>query len=135
LQEDAAFGWADAARPRYGSNKDKSGRSGTGGSGGTDLVWLQWTLQYLTDADAVQALRSLSSSLVPGTGVMIVKENRPYGSARHDRFQMDTPKVSGRYDITRTDDHHRLLFDMAGLAVDLTEEGVETNTYALIIKT
>ncbi len=117
-----------------GSNRDKSGRSGAGGSGGNDLVWLQWMMQYLTDVDAVQALRSLSSSLVPGTGFMIVKENRPYGLARRDRFQMDTPKVSGRYDITRTDKHHRLLFDMAGLAVDLTEEGVETNTYALIVK-
>lgn len=101
---------------------------------GTDLVWIQWTLQYLTDADAVVALKSLSRILTKDTGVMIVKENRPYGVARADRFQMDTPGISGRYDITRTDDHHRLLFDMAGLVVDLREEGVETNTYALVVK-
>ena len=96
-----------------------------------DLVWIQWTLQYLTDQDAVQILKNLAARLVQNTGVLVVKENRPYGGARHDRFQMDTPEYSGRYDITRTDNHHRLLFQRAGLWVDRAEEGVETNTYAL----
>lgn len=96
-----------------------------------DLVWLQWTLQYLTDADAVETLQNLATRLILRTGILIVKENRPYGAARQDRFQMDTPGVSGRYDITRSDDHHRLLFQRAGLTVNMTEEGVETNTYAL----
>jgi len=96
-----------------------------------DLVWLQWTLQYLTDADAVETLQNLAARLILRTGILIVKENRPYGAARQDRFQMDTPGVSGRYDITRSDDHHRLLFQRAGLTVNQTEEGVETNTYAL----
>lgn len=42
---------------------------GKGGSAtGVDLVWLQWTLQYLTDADAVAALKSLSRSLTKDTG-------------------------------------------------------------------
>ena len=96
-----------------------------------DLVWLQWTLQYLTDADAVETLQNLAARLILRTGILIVKENRPFGAARQDRFQMDTPGVSGRYDITRSDDHHRLLFQRAGLTVNQTEEGVETNTYAL----
>jgi protein N-terminal methyltransferase len=96
-----------------------------------DLVWLQWTLQYLTDADAVETLQNLASRLILRTGILVVKENRPYGAARQDRFQMDTPGASGRYDITRTDDHHRLLFQRAGLTVNQTEQGVETNTYAL----
>ena len=96
-----------------------------------DLVWLQWTLQYLTDADAVETLQNLAARLILKTGIFLVKENRPYGAARQDRFQMDTPGVSGRYDITRSDDHHRLLFQRAGLTVNQTEEGVETNTYAL----
>ena len=122
LGEDTVSGW--------GTTQTTSGAGGVG----ADLVWLQWTLQYLTDADAVLALRRLSGTLVKYTGVMIVKENRPYGVSRTDRFQMETPGVSGRYDITRTDDHHRLLFDMAGLVVDLREEGVETNTYALVVK-
>ena len=98
-----------------------------------DLVWLQWTLQYLTDQDAVQILKNLAARLVLGTGVLIVKENRPYGGARLDRFQMETPEGSGRYDITRTDNHHRLLFQKAGLWVDRAEEGVETHTYALLV--
>jgi protein N-terminal methyltransferase len=96
-----------------------------------DLVWLQWTLQYLTDSDAVRTLQNLATSLILTTGILIVKENRPYGTARPDRFQMDTPGGSGRYDITRSDDHHRLLFQRAGLTVNHVEEGVETNTYAL----
>jgi len=99
-----------------------------------DVVWLQWTLQYLTDQDAIRTLKSLASSLVIGTGVLIVKENRPYAPARLDRFQMDTPDgPHERYDLTRTDMHHRLLFQKAGLIVDLNEMGVETNTYALVL--
>lgn len=99
-----------------------------------DVVWLQWTLQYLTDQDAIRTLKSLASSLVIGTGVLIVKENRPYAPARLDRFQMDTPDgPHERYDLTRTDMHHRFLFQKAGLIVDLNEMGVETNTYALVL--
>ena len=99
-----------------------------------DVVWLQWTLQYLTDQDAIRTLKSLASTLVIGTGVLIVKENRPYAPARLDRFQMDTPDgPHERYDLTRTDMHHRLLFQKAGLIVDLNEMGVETNTYALVL--
>ena len=37
----------------------------------------------------------------------------------------------GRYDITRPDAHHRLLFDRAGLAVLEMESGVETNFWVL----
>jgi protein N-terminal methyltransferase len=96
-----------------------------------DLIWVQWTLQYLTDLDAENTLRTLAKGLVPTTGSLIVKENRPYGGARTDRFQMETPKCSGRYDIVRTDPQLRLIFHKAGLRVDMTEEGAETNTYAV----
>lgn len=35
-------------------------------------------------------------------------------AAREDRFQLETPSgEEGRYDITRTDAHHRVLFGMA----------------------
>lgn len=101
------------------------------GGQAVDLVWLQWTLQYLTDADAVRTLINIGKVLTGKNGILIVKENRPYGNARSDRFQMETPSLSGRYDITRTDAHHRLLFQRAGLHVDLAEEGEETNTYAV----
>lgn len=97
-----------------------------------DLVWVQWTLQYLTDVDVVKCLKTLVVGLRPVVGVLVVKENRPFGTAREDRFQMDTPDgVSRRYDITRPDAHHRWLFQKAGLVVDFTERGTETNTYAL----
>ena len=98
-----------------------------------DLMWIQWTLQYLTDDDAIDCLRTLAGGLQPDVGVLVVKENRPFGNAREDRFQMDTPGGgNNRYDITRPDVHHRLLFQRAGLRVDFVEKGVETNTYALL---
>jgi AdoMet dependent proline di-methyltransferase len=120
---------------------------GGGGGGGADLIWLQWTLQYLTDQDAVSLLTNLAAGLTTAAGppqhqqqhttttggIMIVKENRPYGQARSDRFQMDTPAGSGRYDITRTDTHHRWLLQQAGLTIVLTEQGDETNTYAVVV--
>jgi protein N-terminal methyltransferase len=97
-----------------------------------DLVWVQWTFQYLTDIDVVDCLKTLALSLRPPVGVIVVKENRPYGTAREDRFQMDVPGgPNERYDITRSDAHHRFLFQMAGLTVQSTERGDETNTYVL----
>ena len=97
-----------------------------------DLMWVQWTLQYLIDVDVVDCLRIISGGLREGSGILIVKENRPL--ARDDRFQMDTPGGENeRYDITRTDEHHRLLFQRAGLTVTSSERGVETNTYCLIL--
>ena len=99
-----------------------------------DLMWVQWTFQYLIDTDVVKCLQVLSSGLQPGSGILIVKENRPYGTQREDRFQMDRPEgVSQRYDITRSDNHHRLLFQLAGLTVVVSDRGNETNTYALTV--
>mmetsp|Transcript_46998 Transcript_46998/g.147238 ORF Transcript_46998/g.147238 Transcript_46998/m.147238 type:complete len:285 (-) Transcript_46998:52-906(-) len=100
-------------------------------SNSADLVWIQWTLQYLTDQDVIKCLESLSKGL-RRHGFLIVKENRPYGHARNDRFQMDTPDgENGRYDITRTDVHHRILFEKAGLTVEDSELGMETCSYCL----
>ncbi|CAB9525803.1 Lys N-methyltransferase 1 [Seminavis robusta] len=101
-----------------------------------DLIWIQWTLQYLTDCDVIECLRILAEGLRPIVGVLVVKENRPFGIQREDRFQMDTPAgENNRYDITRPDAHHRLLFQMAGLTVKSTERGEETNTYELTNET
>lgn len=96
------------------------------------LVWCQWVLQYLTDADAVRALRSLASGLC-AAGIIIVKENRPYRTQYDPRmFQMDTPKgAAGRYDILRPDSHHRLLFMQANLVVVGCEPDGETNFWIL----
>ncbi len=96
-----------------------------------DLVWLQWALQYLTDADAVSALRHLAAALRP-SGLLVLKENRPYGGASERRFQLDTPEGEhGRYDITRPDVHHRHLFSMAHLDVVECERCEETNYWVL----
>jgi AdoMet dependent proline di-methyltransferase len=113
-----------------GAGKSHGGRGRSSGSG-VDLIWLQWTLQYMTDMDAIHTLKTLAAGLVAETGYLVIKENRPFGTARSDRFQLETPSISGRYDITRPDAHHRLLFQKAGLQVDITEQGEETNTYAL----
>lgn len=45
-------------------------------AGEFDLVWVQWTLQYLIDAHVVLTLRRLAAALSP-SGILIVKENRP----------------------------------------------------------
>lgn len=99
----------------------------------TTVIWIQWTLQYLTDDDCVSCLQTLATGLAAG-GFLIVKENRPYGTASSsNKFQMDVPSgASGRYDITRPDAHHRILFQLAGLRVQHSQQNVETNTYALM---
>ena len=100
-----------------------------------DLMWIQWTLQYLTDNDVIDCLRMLALGLQPSVGVFVVKENRPFRNVREAQFQMDTPPAggSGRYDICQMDAHHRLLFQRAGLWVDFVEKGAETKTYALMM--
>jgi hypothetical protein len=116
------------------SKSNNNGNDNSGDAGSVDLMWVQWTLQYLTDVDVVECLKKLAKGLRPLVGVLVVKENRPYGTARPDRFQMDTPtgaSAQGRYDITRSDAHHRLLFHMAGLQVDFSEMGTETSSFAL----
>ncbi len=121
-----------------------------------DLVWLQWCLQYLTDEDAVRALRGLARGVGPN-GVIIVKENRPLrapaaaeaasggdtgggdgggsdggGKAAADEFHVDTPEgPHARYDVTRPDAHHRWLFACAGLGVDHFEVWDETGAWVL----
>lgn len=79
-----------------------------------DLIWLQWCLQYLVDADVVQALRQLANALT-ANGVLILKENRPTQGPACE-FHVDVPEgAHGRYDVTRPDAHHRWLFSCAGL--------------------
>ena len=84
-----------------------------------DLIWCQWVLQYLTDADVIELLRGLGEALRP-LGLFVVKENRPCTAAMAPTvFLLDTPDGEHRrYDITRPGAHHRLLFERAGLIVD-----------------
>ena len=113
--------------------QDMQNWAGNNDGVGANLMWLQWTFQYMIDVDVISSLIVLATGLCPNTGVLVVKENRPYGMAREDRFQMDTPcGENQRYDITRSDAHHRLLFQKAGLTVVFVQKGVETHTYALM---
>lgn len=97
-----------------------------------DLIWAQWVLQYLTDADAARALAALGRSL-SHSGMLVLKENYPYWlPGESDAFAMDVPEGEhGRYDVTRPDAHHKLLFRAARLAVVRAERGKETVTWVL----
>jgi len=100
--------------------------------GSIDLIWIQWVLQYLTDTDAVTTLRNLKMGLTLH-GVLVLKENRPYLKGSNPKmFQCDTPAgENARFDITRSDAHHRELFKRAELEVFEAEQGDETNFWVL----
>ena len=101
-----------------------------------DVVWVQWVLQYLTDADAVSLLLRLRAALRPA-GLLVLKENRPCTAhVLPNAFLLNTPDGSkARYDITRPDEHHRLLFARAGLVVHDVERGrVEDTSFCISCK-
>ena len=52
-----------------------------------DLIWVQWTLQYLIDVDVVQLLRRLGEGLT-ATGLMVLKENAPSEGSSGLLFQV-----------------------------------------------
>eukprot|EP00962_Isochrysis_galbana_P009912 scaffold2742_cov130-Isochrysis_galbana.AAC.12 len=85
-------------------------------------------------ADAARALGALGRSLSP-TGLLVLKENYPYWLPPVERsaaFAVDVPEGEhGRYDVTRPDAHHRLLFHAARLRVVQAERGSETVTWVL----
>ena len=69
------------------------------------VVWVQWTLNYLTDDDVAAFLRRAAAALEPG-GAVVVKES----VAREGRgFYADASEAS----ITRTDAHFREIFERA----------------------
>ena len=73
-------------------------------------VWVQWVLNYVTDADLVGFLRRAAAAL-RRDGVLVVKES--VARRRGGGFYADLGECS----ITRTDAHFRRLFGEAGLAV------------------
>ena len=94
-----------------------------------DLIWIQWTLQYLIDQDVVELLKRLSACL-SSHGVLVLKENRPVYSQR-DCFQMDTPGKEGRFDITRPEKHLAVLVELSGLTVVHMENWDECSCWLL----
>ena len=94
-----------------------------------DLIWIQWTLQYLIDQDVVELLKRLSQCL-SSQGVLVLKENRPVYS-QSECFQMDTPGKEGRFDITRPEKHLAVLVELSGLAITYTENWDECSCWLL----
>ena len=94
-----------------------------------DIIWIQWTLQYLIDQDVVELLKRLSLCLL-NEGVLVLKENRPVYS-HSECFQMDTPSKEGRFDITRPEKHLAVLIELSGLAVMYTENWDECSCWLL----
>ncbi|ETS73123.1 hypothetical protein PFICI_15068 [Pestalotiopsis fici W106-1] len=78
-----------------------------------DLIWTQWCVGHLSDAQLLQYLKECKSALKPGTGLAVVKEN--LSTIDVDMFdEIDSS-------ITRRDDKFRSLFAEAGLAIVRTE--------------
>ncbi|CAJ1444552.1 unnamed protein product [Effrenium voratum] len=74
-----------------------------------DLIWVQWVLLYLTDADLVAVLRRLRKALRPG-GCLVVKENVLLNRSAGLVHERDSS-------LTRTDGHFRRLFAEAQLTL------------------
>ncbi|KAJ5812018.1 hypothetical protein N7474_008319 [Penicillium riverlandense] len=80
-----------------------------------DLVWNQWCLGHLTDAQLVAYLVRCREALSDG-GVIVVKENMSTASHGQDVYdELDSS-------VTRTDDKFRMLFKEAGLNLIKSEE-------------
>ena len=76
------------------------------------IVWIQWVLCYLTDADIVSFLKRCGEGLKPH-GVIVLKEN----SCQEDNFVLDYHDAS----VTRSLPYWLQLIEEAGLSVCLQE--------------
>ena len=88
-------------------------------------VWVQWVLNYVTDAGVLGFLRRAAAALQPA-GVLLVKES----VAREEGgFFADVAECS----ITRTEAHFRALFAEAGLEVAAAQlqPGMPRGTFAV----
>lgn len=79
-----------------------------------DLIWNQWCLGHLTDAQLVEYLKKCKSAVVAG-GCIVVKENLSTNPNGEDIFdELDSS-------VTRTDAKFRRLFDESGLNIVRSE--------------
>jgi hypothetical protein len=79
-------------------------RRGTKGEILFDLIWIQWTLQYLIDADVVSTLLRMRSALT-SNGRLIIKENRP---CMHTVGTTESCPVVLMHDMTYVDQMHTI---------------------------
>jgi len=82
---------------------------------GYDLIWNQWCVGQLTDAQLVSYLQRCASALHKPHGWIIVKENMSSSPIGEDVFD-DTDSS-----VTRSDASFRKIFEKAGLVLKLTE--------------
>ncbi|CAE7448395.1 Mettl11b [Symbiodinium natans] len=94
-----------------------------------DIIWIQWTLQYLIDEDAVYLLQHVAAGLTQ-QGIIVLKENNL--SQDSVSFHMDTPGKEGRFDITRSPKHLSVLVELAGLKVSHMELWDECSCWVLV---
>lgn len=73
------------------------------------LIWIQWVLCYLTDEDCVKFLKRCGEGLLPGNGIIVLKENTCNGEA----FVLDKDDAS----VTRSVPYLLKLAEQAGLRV------------------
>ncbi|KAJ5113055.1 Alpha N-terminal protein methyltransferase 1 [Penicillium angulare] len=79
-----------------------------------DLIWIQWCIGHLTDAQFHEFILRCRDSLTD-TGVMILKENLSTDSDNQDMYDDEDSSV------TRTDDKFKQLFAAAGMNVIKSE--------------
>ena len=72
------------------------------------VIWNQWCLGHLTDADLVAYFGRCREGLMPGGGVIIVKENMAWGQDNFDDLDSS---------FTRTEKTFRKIFAKAGLKI------------------
>ena len=98
-----------------------------------DLVWIQWVLGHLTDADVVLLLQRCRAALAHG-GCLVVKDNNAVPSecrASKGRGKYKLDEANGA--VVRTHNHLRTLFRRAGLRCDRFElqRGFPAELYAV----
>lgn len=79
-----------------------------------DLIWNQWCVGHLTDAQLVEYLNRCRTFLAED-GFIVVKENMSTEINKQDLYDPEDSSV------TRADEKFRKLFDLAGLHIFLTE--------------
>ncbi|ROW12741.1 hypothetical protein VMCG_00668 [Cytospora schulzeri] len=72
-----------------------------------DIIWNQWCVGHLTDEQLVQYLKTCTTVLTPGDGLIVVKENT--STSGLDLFDDQDSSV------TRTDQKFQDIFKTAGL--------------------
>jgi protein N-terminal methyltransferase len=80
-----------------------------------DLIWIQWSTQFLTDDSFVSLLKQCSQHLKPN-GIVVVKDNMVISEKRSDAVWNPN-----EHTISRTVPHARELIRQTGLKIDFDE--------------